>query len=33
MGRPAYQDNWQAEEELAVPDFLMKTADDSQNVE
>ena len=33
MGRPAYQDNWRAEEELAVPEFLMKAADDSQNVE
>ena len=33
MGRPAYQDNWRAEEELAVPKFLMKAADGSRNVE
>ncbi|KAI0218798.1 hypothetical protein LSAT2_029520 [Lamellibrachia satsuma] len=33
MGRPAYQDNWRAEEELAVPEFLMKAADCSRNVE
>ena len=33
MGWPAYQDNWRAEEELAVPEFLMKAADGSQNVE
>ena len=33
MGRPTYQDNWRAEEELAVPEFLMKAADGSQNVE
>ena len=33
MGRPVYQDNWRAEEELAVPEFPMKAADDSRNVE
>ena len=26
MGRPAYQDSWRAEEELAVPEFLIKAA-------
>ena len=29
MGRPAFQDNWRAEEELAVPEFPMKDADGS----
>ena len=33
MGRPAYQDNERAEEELAVPEFLMKAAESSRNVE
>ena len=33
MGRPACQDNWRAEEELVVPEFLMKAADGSRNVE
>ena len=33
MGRPACQDNWRAEEELAVPELLMKAANGSQNVE
>ena len=33
MGRPAYQDNWPAEDELAVPEFLTNVADGSQNVE
>ena len=33
MGRRAYQDNWLAEEELAVPEFLMKAADGSRNIE
>ena len=33
MGRPAYQDNWRAEEELAVPEFPMKAAEGSRNVE
>ena len=33
MGRPAYQDYWRAEEELAVPEFLMKAANGSRNVE
>ena len=27
MGRLAYQDNWRVEEELAVPEFLIKAAD------
>ena len=29
MGRPACQDNWRAEGELAFPEFLMKAADGS----
>ena len=33
MERPACQDNWRAEVELAVPEFLMKAADGSRNVE
>ena len=33
MGWPAYQDNGRAEEEIAVPEFLMKAADSSRNVE
>ena len=33
MGRPAYKDNWRAADELAVPEFLMKTADGGRNVE
>ena len=33
MGRPACQDNWREEEELAVPEFLMKAAGVSRNVE
>ena len=33
MGRPAYQDNWRAEEELAIPECLMKAADGRRNVE
>ena len=33
MGRPACQDNRRAEEELAVPEFPMKAADGSRNVE
>ena len=33
MGRPAYQVNWRAEEELAFPEFLMNFVDGSRNVE
>ena len=33
MGRPACQDNWRAEKELAVTELLMKGADGSRNVE
>ena len=33
MGRHAYQDNWRAEEELSVLEFMMKAADGSRNVE
>ena len=32
MGWPAYQDNWRAEEKLAVQEFLMKAADGIKNV-
>ncbi|KAI0237131.1 hypothetical protein LSAT2_012396 [Lamellibrachia satsuma] len=33
MGRPVYQDNWQAEEELVIPEFLMKAANGSRNID
>ena len=33
MGRSTYQDNWRAEEQLAIPEFLMKAADGSRNFE
>ena len=33
VGRSGCQDNCQAEEELAVPGFLMKAAGSSRNVE
>ena len=32
MGRPAWQVNWQAEEELAIPEFLMKATDGSRKL-
>ena len=33
MGRPAYQDNWRAEEELTDPEFPMNAVDGSRSVE
>ena len=32
MGWPACQDNWQAEKELAVQEFLIKADEGSRNV-